>query len=339
MTTRTLTAPLPGPDSATPAPARQVLRRRRLQLGVSQQALAARIGRSRKWLSELESGQGSPGFADVAELAAQLGLSLTLTESAAIRVRGASLPGDFSRPNEDRWGTRGSLAWVIDGATQPLSTVQDVTAAEYASALSEALSRQADRVELSLTEILKRAIAESISWPRAQAGPAATVALLRRTPAGVDWLVLGDAAVIVPGPGGALALRDERLAGVAVAERAARSAARAFGSPDALAERSLELYRAERAARNRPGGYWVAADDPAAAEHAMHGHLDADGPLLLASDGALDAIGPGGIWPTLDEAVAEWLAADPELAIARTREHRQTVPGAKVDDATLVLVR
>ncbi|UBH06213.1 hypothetical protein K8P10_001724 [Leucobacter sp. Psy1] len=374
---------------SAPAIGRSIRARRRM-LGVSQAELAARVGRSRKWVSELEGGSTSPGVDGVALAAESLGMELTLRQLDDIRAVGASLPGSFERPNEDAWGAEGPLAWVIDGATQPGETVQSLDARTYAHALSQAVRERAADTETSLTEILADAIDRAATWPAAEPGPAATVAMVRRSGSGFEWLVLGDAGLLLQagGPGdshvngggfpigdlgagdmnvsdlsggglggsspsrGAVAGRtaasprrvtlitDDRLASVAVAEREARKRARAAGADAAeIAERSAELYRAELAMRNRPGGYWVASGAPEAARHALHGYADTLGPVLLVSDGMLDVLGTTSPWRTRRSAFTSWVESPPEESVARVREARSGIPGAKVDDATLVVVR
>lgn len=324
----------------------RAIRARRRMLGVSQAELGSRIGRSRKWVSELEGGSTSPGIDSVASAAACLGMDLTLEHLGSVRVRGASLPGSFERPNEDAWGSEGPLAWVIDGATQPLDTVQTLDARTYAHALGEAIGERAADTRAPLTEILADAIDRASTWPAAEPGPAATVAMARRSGTGFEWLVLGDAALLMRTDASAsdarriALLTDDRLASIAVPEREARRRARESGaSPDELAERSADLYRAELAMRNRPGGYWVASGDPEAAAHALHGYTDTLGPVLLASDGMLDVLGTAAPWRTRRTAFASWVEAPPEESVARVRDARSAIPGAKVDDATLVVVR
>lgn len=353
----------------------RAIRARRRMLGVSQAELAARVGRSRKWVSELEGGSTSPGVDGVALAAESLGMELTLRQLDDIRAVGASLPGSFERPNEDAWGAEGPLAWVIDGATQPGETVQSLDARTYAHALSQEIRERAADTETSLTEILADAIDRAATWPATEPGPAATIAMVRRSGSGFDWLVLGDAGLLlqaggtgdshvdgggllVGDPSGSSPSRsavagrttasprrvtlitDDRLASVAVPEREARKRARAAGADASeIAERSAELYRAELAMRNRPGGYWVASGAPEAARHALHGYADTLGPVLLVSDGMLDVLGTTSPWRTRRSAFTSWVESPPEESVARVREARSGIPGAKVDDATLVVVR
>ncbi len=62
------------------------------------------------------------------------------------------------------------------------------------------------------------------------------------------------------------------------------------GKPAAL----VRMKHAELAARNTPDGFWVAAADPTAAEHALAGELRSSSVRRLAvlSDGAARAVDP-----------------------------------------------
>ncbi|MCQ9388489.1 helix-turn-helix domain-containing protein [Brevibacterium sp. 50QC2O2] len=329
----------PSVSGIAPGTIGSALRMQRLQQGMSQAQLALRVGRSRKWVTDLERGIGSPGVDSVANAAHVLGLTLTLAPHRAIRTRAASLPGDLGRPNEDTWGGTETMAWVIDGATQPGDTVGTVSAAEYARTLSDAIQHYSAPGD-SLEQVLAAAIRAAATWPRDEPGPAATVAMVRRRGTGYDWLVLGDAGFLVRNrAGSSQTVTDTRLASVAHAERTARQDARAAGAGAATLRRlSQALYRAELAARNTAGGYWVAADDPAAAEHALTGYTeDVDG-IYLATDGVLDCIGAGSLWATPGAAAEAWGSMPPEEAIVRAQRHRMGDPAAKVDDATLLEV-
>jgi hypothetical protein len=79
---------------------------------------------------------------------------------------------------------------------------------------------------------------------------------------------------------------DDRVTRLATTERAAASAS-PTGSARHLRRRA-QLTTALRRARNRPGGYWVAAADPQAATHAITGSLARKElhRAVLLSDGA-----------------------------------------------------
>jgi transcriptional regulator with XRE-family HTH domain len=74
------------------------VRGRRLELGMSQQQLATKVGVSRKWLNEFEAGKAHANMAAIMRLLAALDLELTIDKPS---TSGAS-PGSRPRPNLDR---------------------------------------------------------------------------------------------------------------------------------------------------------------------------------------------------------------------------------------------
>jgi hypothetical protein len=201
-----------------------------------------------------------------------------------MRTELVSEPGDPARPNEDfasvglpASGQGGSLI-VLDGVTPPrgetgcLHSVPWFTA-RLGGALAELTVSYRD---LTLSEILSRAILRTaeahattcdLSHPRT---PQATVVLARWSPQEIAYLVLSDSALLVESPAGEVtAVLDDRLS------RLPRSAL----ATDALIDTTL---------RNKEGGFFTAAADPAVAERAVTGSLPrADIRALAAlTDGA-----------------------------------------------------
>jgi hypothetical protein len=201
-----------------------------------------------------------------------------------MRTELVSEPGDPTRPNEDfasvglpASGQGGSLI-VLDGVTPPrgetgcLHSVPWFTA-RLGGALAELTVSYRD---LTLSEILSRAILRTaeahattcdLSHPRT---PQATVVLARWSPQEIAYLVLSDSALLVESPAGEVtAVLDDRLS------RLPRSAL----ATDALIDTTL---------RNKEGGFFTAAADPAVAERAVTGSLPrADIRALAAlTDGA-----------------------------------------------------
>jgi hypothetical protein len=87
--------------------------------------------------------------------------------------------------------------------------------------------------------------------------------------------------------------------------------------------------RALRRARNRPGGYWVAAADPQAASQALTGSLPnktLDRAVLL-SDGASRLVDPFGL-ATWEELLALLDENDPTSCCARSAPPRPPTPTA-----------
>ncbi|MEU0050724.1 protein phosphatase 2C domain-containing protein [Streptomyces sp. NPDC006184] len=180
-----------------------------------------------------------------------------------------SEPGDAARPNEDFAGValpacgQGGCVIVLDGVTPPgggtgcLHSVPWFTS-RLGGALTELTVSGRD---LTLPEILAEAIRRTagvhanacdLSHPRT---PQATVALARWSAATVEYLVLSDSALLLRGPDGTVTpVLDDRLARLP----------RAALATEALVDTRL---------RNREGGFFTAAADPAVAARAVTGVL------------------------------------------------------------------
>ncbi|MEJ1197684.1 MULTISPECIES: protein phosphatase 2C domain-containing protein [unclassified Streptomyces] len=201
-----------------------------------------------------------------------------------MRTELVSEPGLTDHPNEDfasvglpASGQGGSLV-VLDGVTPPRSTTGCLHSVPWFTAhLGGALTELTVSLpEIPLTEALSRAIARTsaahtetcdLSHPRT---PQATVVLARWSPAAVEYLVLSDSALLVEAPDGTVtAVLDDRLA------RLPRSAL----ATDALVDANL---------RNKEGGFFTAAADPAVAARAVTGVLPRGEVRTLAAltDGA-----------------------------------------------------
>ncbi len=205
-------------------------------------------------------------------------------QTGRMRTELVSEPGDRARPNEDfasvglsASGQGGSVV-LLDGVTPPadgggcLHSVPWFTA-HLGGALTELTVSLPD---VPLTEALSRAVARTadahartcdLSHPRT---PQATVALARWSPETVEYLVLCDATLLLASPGGTVSpVRDERLA--LLPRALLRSAATVDGT-----------------LRNKEGGFFTAAADPAVADRAVAGSVPRTEVVALAalSDGA-----------------------------------------------------
>ncbi|GAA3761021.1 protein phosphatase 2C domain-containing protein [Salinactinospora qingdaonensis] len=237
----------------------------------------------------------------------------------------ASEQGDGEH-NEDLAMTGPGWALVLDGATAPPGVDNGCRhgvrwlVSQLAAGLARFLLPEAG---LSLSEALARAIECTCEAHRATCdlgnpdSPSSTVALVRRTDTGFDYLVLGDSAVLVPGPDGAVtAFSDTRLDHLP------------GGRPY-----SAELVRASR---NAPGGFWVAGTSPQAAAEAVTGSVRAEeGRFALLTDGCTRLVDHYGYrWRDLWRRLAE---SGPAAVIAwvREQERRHGVERGKLhDDAT-----
>lgn len=208
------------------------------------------------------------------------------------RVRTACRPGTAQRPTEDRIFLTANAVVLLDGASQPEPGARD--GGWYADVLgSEVQQRLAVEPLYDLDAVVFDAISSVTSrfglQPRRS--PSATVSIARWTDDCVDVFLLGDSPVIALTKSGEIIhVRDDRLKKVAPAQRRELALAGGFGFADRARWRGL--VEAERAARNRPDGYWIAEAVPAAARHARHAHwprTDLE-TVLLMSDGVSAAV-------------------------------------------------
>lgn len=197
------------------------------------------------------------------------------------------------RANEDFALWDDHVAVLLDGAGMPNELQPPCThgVSWFARALGTALCSAASDSE-SLRDALASAIVRTAGLHRDTCAvddplsPSATLAMLRVRGDAVEWLVLGDCTLLLDDRHSVEVISDDRLAAVAREERSAMKAA----LPGSAERRQLHahLVETERALRNRPGGYWVAAADSQAADAALCGsHPRGDvAQAALLTDGA-----------------------------------------------------
>lgn len=211
--------------------------------------------------------------------------------------------GGGSRPTEDRIFRTDTAVILLDGASQPDRSSLD--GGWYAETLGRTLrDHLVTRPDEDLTTLLAAgisAVAREFQL-RAGASPSATVSVVRWDERTVDVAVLGDSPVIArTRTGEVLLVRDDRLRHVARPQR--RRLAAADGFLSAHPEQWRALVDAELAARNQPGGYWIAEADPNAATQARRQQWDrgAVTAMLVMSDGVSAGVDRYGVppdWPT-----------------------------------------
>ena len=159
--------------------------------------------------------------------------------------------------------------------------------------------------------------------------PWAAIAVVRVRRGCVEHLVLGDATVVVDRAGSApLVVTDPREVVISRSYLPALDAA----TDDAERDRVLAGLRARR---NHPGGFWVAKDDPRAADEAVTGRVPVGAlrSVALLSNGASRAVDTLGLtdWPALMAALPR---TGPAEVVRRVRaaEHQQ---GLAQDDASM----
>ena len=271
---------------------------------------------------------------------------------AGMRVLLASEPG-AGRPNEDFAAAVPGAVVLLDGAGYVPDAATGCVhgVAWYARTLGGLLAAGAGDDRVPLPDLLSRGI-EQVSRMHAgtcdlrhPATPSATVIVARERGGTLEYLVLCDSVLLLLRRAGEpSAITDTQLEETGA--RLRPSASLPAGTPEYDAAWRAYGRRLE-AARNQPGGFWLAAADPGAAAHAVTGSepLAALSAVVLLSDGAsrladrfqlatwagigtiLTAEGPAG----LIQRVRAAEAADPR---------GERWPRGKIhDDATAVLWR
>lgn len=208
-------------------------------------------------------------------------------------------PGTPGAVNEDSTAAGGDVLVVLDGATVRTDSGCIHGVAWFAAQLGEAIK---DHAFLGLTG----ALAAAISWTAERhrgtcdlshpGTPSAAVAIVQVDGDVLRYLVLGDVTVVIDADSGLRVVSDQRVSQTAPVERAAADAMLAT-DPGKTAT-LVRMKRAELAARNVPGGYWIAAADPTAAQHAITGAVPLSDVRQVAalSDGAARAVDLFGLY-------------------------------------------
>jgi hypothetical protein len=232
-----------------------------------------------------------------------------------IDVRLASVPGDAAKPNEDYFVSIPGLVAVFDGVSIPDSLDSGCLhgPAWYTRRLAASLTDwHASDPLADLSDLLAAAVGSArdehggtcdLDHPGT---PQSTLAILRAGSTTADYLVLCDSTLVLDQNGETHAITDVRLRDTAGSlRRLALAGVSPIGSTEQAARiRALTLAKRERA--NRPGGYWIAAADPAAARHAVQGSAPLAGAhrltrATLLTDGASCVVDQYGLtdWPGL----------------------------------------
>jgi protein phosphatase 2C-like protein len=207
--------------------------------------------------------------------------------------------------NEDRAGSAGTLAWVIDGATDlveaPLVGEHSDAAwlAEHTQLCLQAMKTEhlddlADvpaRVSNHLADAFVR---QSRRQPAARwEHPSAAATIIRTNCGQLEWVSLGDCALIVETPAG---LKSIGVGGPDTGDSRLASALQRLRQKHTLsteAERRSELLPRLRKGRgenlNLPGGYGVISITPPPRELITTGRLpvESSSHVLLATDGLM----------------------------------------------------
>ncbi|MEV6840827.1 hypothetical protein AB0N17_41210 [Streptomyces sp. NPDC051133] len=208
-----------------------------------------------------------------------------------MRVAIDTEPGGAA-PNEDWVAATPTLAVVLDGlSTAGLDTGCRHGVPWFVTNLGSQLVAILATSEASLTaglaSVLERVAALHPECDLHNPGtPSATVAVLRQREGFLDHLVLADSPVVLEGPDDFTVVTDLRVDDV-LPELRAEVERYETHTPDHQ-EALRRFVTAQRQTRNTPAGYWVAAADPEAADHAIVGSTATEDVRTAAvlSDGA-----------------------------------------------------
>jgi hypothetical protein len=240
----------------------------------------------------------------------------------------ATSAGHTGQANEDFVGAVPGAAVLLDGAGIPgTESICSHGVAWYTHRLGGALLGRLSRDDgQDLAAVLAATIDEIAADHRTTcditnpSSPQATVAIVRAHQDRLDYLLLADSFLAL----------DQLFDGPQVITDPSEVDARriclapledvAMGTPEYDHTRDACIV-ALQARRNQPGGYWIAKDDPRAAEEAVTGSRllhDLDGVALL-SNGASRIVSPYGLtdWPGVLELLG---ARGPAEIIRRVRQ-------------------
>ncbi|MFG2903940.1 hypothetical protein ACGF13_02555 [Kitasatospora sp. NPDC048286] len=248
-------------------------------------------------------------------------------------------------------GATPSLAIVLDG----LSTVGLDTGckhgvpwyvAQLGGHLMAALADAERPLVDGLAQALEHVAALHPTCDLASPGtPSATVSILRAGGEQLDYLVLADSPIVFERNGEYLVKTDLRVNTV-VPELRAETERFATGTPEHT-ESVRRMVAAQRLTRNTADGYWVAASNGEAADHAFTGAVPTAGVSAVAvmSDGASRLVTDYGMasWP---EVFATLRAAGADGLISAVRDVEATDPDGvrwprykRGDDAAVAFCR
>ncbi|GAA5017291.1 hypothetical protein [Actinopolymorpha pittospori] len=259
----------------------------------------------------------------------------------------ATSAGKAGQPNEDFAGAVPGAVVLLDGAGIPdTESICSHGVAWYTHRLGGALLGRLSRDDgQDLATILATAIGELAADHRDTcditnpSSPQATVAMVRAHQGRLDYLLLADSFLLLDQlDDGPRVLTDERE----VTTRRTCTAALdgvVRGTPeyDRVRDSCVDALRARR---NQPGGYWIAKDDPHAAEEALTGSrpLDDLNSVALLSNGASRIVSPYGLtdWPGVVDLLVANGPAEIIRRVRRTEARTAQDPDALIpDDATV----
>jgi Protein phosphatase 2C len=262
-------------------------------------------------------------------------------------IQSATEPGDKLAANEDCVASTPHVMVVLDGLTARTDTGCLHGVAWFAERLATSILEFS---RLDLVEALRAAIAHTASLHAEScdlsnpATPCAAVGIVKIERDRLRYLALGDVTIVVDSGSNQLVISDLRVNKTALHERAEADALPSGSSDKAAA--LVRMKRAEIAARNTPGGYWIAAADPSVADEAITGEmpLSAVRRVAILTDGAARAVDVFNLYDW--RGALDMLATSgPRELIAQVRKAEDSDPLGKLwprnkisDDATVIFL-
>jgi hypothetical protein len=249
-----------------------------------------------------------------------------------MRITAATEPGHPPTENEDWLGVGSRSIVVLDGVTVPGGMASGCRHGTpwYVRQLGARLLALAETGAVPLAAALGQVIeAVAAAHPECDleslGAPSAAVAMLRVDGTSAGYLALADVSIALESDAGLQVVTDDRVS--------SSVAGLDWSGPDAAAR----IAERRAAHRNRDGGYWVAAADPAAAVHAVTGSVSGLVRAAVLTDGAARAADMIGMsWASVIATDAAGIIAAVRAAEARDPACERW-PRFKVsDDATAV---
>lgn len=211
----------------------------------------------------------------------------------SVTISTGQRPGSDDKPTQDRIFVIDRAVVMLDGASS--WTPQERDGAWHAQKLGSRISdRLTDEPSADLRNVVAEAISDLARSYRLRPGsaPSSTVLIARWFGQRIEVLTLGDSTgVVFTRERDATRVYDERLDHVAAQERQAVRA-HSHGYNSIHNGLMVELQAAQRAQRNRVGGYWIAEAEAHAAHHAVVQEWERDqvDAILLMTDGVAHGI-------------------------------------------------
>lgn len=238
----------------------------------------------------------------------------------------ATRPGSADRENEDWVGSAAGVVVVLDGVSAPGGSPCEHGPAWYVRQLGPALlEAAADRgrdVRSALAEAICEVAGCHPECDRDSPGtPAAAVGILRSEGERVSYLVLADVTLVLANAASEMhVVTDDRVEHALDPQLRAAALSLPLGRTEQRkAVRAMSIDQLAR--RNTPGGYWVAASDPVAADEAVvasvpRAHLHE---ALLMTDGVSPLVTAYGMtsWEQLMDMAR---SHGPDAVIERVRD-------------------